>query len=166
MAGPQEAVQVERDQREHLLAPLFHDLRLLLERAVDFAVHPPTGQRRLGGAEQHLVSKPNAPVNALVQIIAGQQLMLVEPAADALPLKPVMRQTGKCLVRMAAGHEGWQRIPFARRRCWMALVVRPSIFATSASDFLPSQRSSAAAHGRESGRIYRIPSFLLRSATD
>jgi hypothetical protein len=29
-------------------------LRLLLERAIDFAVHPRTGERRLGGAEQHL----------------------------------------------------------------------------------------------------------------
>src|ERR1039458_6101643 len=41
----QEDVQAERNQREHLLAPLLHDLRLFLERPVDFAVHPPTGKR-------------------------------------------------------------------------------------------------------------------------
>ena len=88
----QEAVQVERNQREHFLAPLFHDLHLLLECPVDFAIHPPTGQRRLGGAEQHLVPELDAPVNAPVQVVAGQQLMLVEPAADAFALKPLMQQ--------------------------------------------------------------------------
>ena len=44
----------------------------ILESAVDFAVHPPTGKRRSGGAEQDFVPKPDAPVNALVQIVAGQ----------------------------------------------------------------------------------------------
>ena len=83
----QEAVQVERNQREHFLAPLFHDLRLFLERAVDFAVHPPTGQRRPGGTEQDLVPKPDAPVNALVQIVAGQQLMLSSQQRNR-PTKP------------------------------------------------------------------------------
>ena len=41
--------------------------------------------------------KLDAQVNALVQIVAGQQLMPVEPPADALPLEPVMQQTGKRL---------------------------------------------------------------------
>jgi hypothetical protein len=37
--------------------------------------------------------------NALVQIVAGQQLMVVKPAADALPLKVVMQQAGERFVR-------------------------------------------------------------------
>jgi len=62
-------------------------LRLFLERAADLAVHPPTAE--LAPEVRHicsLVPKPDAPVNALVQIVAGKQLMLVEPAADALPM--------------------------------------------------------------------------------
>ena len=102
--------KVERNQCEHFLAALLHDLRLFLECAVDFAVHPPTGQRCLGGTEQHLVPKPDALVNSIVEIVAGKQLMLVEPAADALLLKPVMQQTGKCLVFVAVADEAGMKL--------------------------------------------------------
>ena len=107
------------------LRALLQQIRLFLERAVDFAVHPPTGQRGLGGTAEQLVPKPDAPVNAFVQIVAGQQSMLVQPATDILPLKPVMQQTGKRLVRVVLAHEE-ERI----ERSWRMRVVKtaPPIF--------------------------------------
>lgn len=45
----QEAVQVERNQREHLLAPLFRNMRLFLEGAGDFGLSLPTCRKPPGG---------------------------------------------------------------------------------------------------------------------
>jgi hypothetical protein len=50
-----------------LPSALLHELRLFLKRAVDFAVHAPTGERRLGGTMQRPVPKPDAPVHAVVK---------------------------------------------------------------------------------------------------
>jgi hypothetical protein len=75
LGAEQEAFQVERNLREHFLALLFHDMRLLLECAVDFAVQLPVDKRRAGGAEPQFVRKPDAP-----------------------SLKRVMQQMGKLLV--------------------------------------------------------------------
>src|SRR5690349_5864908 len=55
---------------------IFQDLRLFLECPIDFAVHSPTDEQRLGGAAEHVAAKPGGPVNALLQIVLGNQLFL------------------------------------------------------------------------------------------
>jgi hypothetical protein len=63
-----------------------------------------------------------------VQIVAGQQLVLVQPAADALALKPVMQQTGKCLILVAvadeAGREPAGLIQAPRARMADVMIIR------------------------------------------
>lgn len=81
--------------------------------AVFFAVHPPVRQRRLAGAEQHRVPKPDGPVNALVRIVAGQQLMLVQPAADALSPNAILQRAGNRLVLMVV-----PALFHHHHRCW------------------------------------------------
>jgi hypothetical protein len=50
------------------LAALFHDLRLFLDRAVDFAVHPPSGERCLGGGELGGIRKHHVVIAFLISL--------------------------------------------------------------------------------------------------
>jgi hypothetical protein len=50
--------------------------------------------------------------------LAWKQLMIVQPATDALPLKPVMQQTGKRLVLMAVADEARMELNGLVEKSW------------------------------------------------
>ena len=99
------AIQVERDQRQHFLAPLFHELRLLLERTVDLTIDPPAPERCFGRAEQHFVPKPDASINSFMDVVAGQELMFVKPTANTLTLQLIREPLGKAFVSVTVRDE-------------------------------------------------------------
>jgi hypothetical protein len=70
----EKAVEVER---QHLPAAFPHEPSLLLEGLIDFVINPPTRERGLGAAEQHLIPEPDTSVDLVVDVIAGEKLMLV-----------------------------------------------------------------------------------------
>jgi hypothetical protein len=83
------AVEIERDERQHLPPALAHEPSLLLERFIDFLIDPAARQGGLGAAQQHLVPEPDAAVDLLVDVVTWEQLVLVQPAAN-----PVVGQFG------------------------------------------------------------------------
>ena len=86
LSAEQVAIEVQRNQRQHTLLPLFHELPFLPEGSRNFLVHPPAGQRVLGAAEQHFVPQANAVVHLLVDVVAGQELLFIQPTANATAL--------------------------------------------------------------------------------
>jgi hypothetical protein len=68
----EKAVEVKRDQCQHLPAALPHEPPLLLKSLVDFVIDPPTRQGGLGAAEQHLIPEPDAPVDLVVDVVTGE----------------------------------------------------------------------------------------------
>lgn len=80
----QAAVEVQRDHGEDLLAAFPPEALLLLQRLVNLPVDPGAPlQRSLRAAEEDLVPKLDAAVDLVEDRVSGQQLLLVEPAADA-----------------------------------------------------------------------------------
>src|SRR5271157_5228106 len=101
----QVAVKIQRNQGQHLLLALFHQQAFFFEGGINFVVHPPARQRVLGAAEQDLVPHPDAAVHLLVDVVAGQHLLFVQPAANAAALQRIVQAAGKQLVLVAVADE-------------------------------------------------------------
>jgi hypothetical protein len=106
------------DERQHLLAPLLHQPLLLVEGGVYFVVHPPTRQQRLRAAEQDFVPESDAAIHLGVDVVAGQELVIVEPAANASPLECVVQAAGEGLIGVAVRDEAGVELDGAPRQRW------------------------------------------------
>src|SRR4051812_46551777 len=51
-----------------------------------------------GAAEQRLVPEANSAVDLLIQVIAGEELLFIKPAADTMLLKRVVQAAGEGLI--------------------------------------------------------------------
>jgi hypothetical protein len=87
------------------LASFLAQLLFLLQGDGDLVVDPPTRQRGLRCAQEHLVPDADAAIHLRVDIVPREELMLVEPAADAPPLQGVVEAAGEGLVGVAVGDE-------------------------------------------------------------
>ena len=87
------------------LLPLLHQPLLFFEGGVDFVVDPPAGQRVLRAAQEDLVPEPNAVVDLLIDVIAREQLLFIEPAADTAALERIVHPPGERLVFVAVADE-------------------------------------------------------------
>lgn len=101
----QKTVQVQGNQRQHFLAPLFSQLLFLGERRIDFVLDPPAIERRFGTTEQNFVPKPDAPVHRIVDVVSRQELILIQPTTNSPALELVVQPPCKGLVLMAVAYE-------------------------------------------------------------
>jgi hypothetical protein len=74
--------------------------------------------------------------------LAWKQLMIVQPASDARPLKPVMQQTGKRLVLMAVADEARMELNGLVEKSWRIAVRLFLALCSRASCPLVSKASS------------------------
>src|ERR1017187_9862640 len=74
-----------------------------------------------GAAEQNLVPQPNAAVNLLVDVVARQKLLFVQPAAYAAALQRIGQAAGKRLVLVTVADEARIEIDGANNQ-------RPHVF--------------------------------------
>jgi hypothetical protein len=62
---------------------------LFLGSGVNLVIDPPVRERVSGCAEQCIVPETDTPVYLLVDVVAGQHLVSVQPAANATHLQPI-----------------------------------------------------------------------------
>jgi hypothetical protein len=86
----------------------------------------------LRAAEQNLVPQANALVNPLVDVIVGEQLLLIEPAADAATLEFVVQMPRKWLVGMAVADETREELDRFVQERWQ--IVDELVGETAASE--------------------------------
>jgi hypothetical protein len=54
----------------------------------------------LGAAQQHLIPELDTAIDLLVEVVAWEQLMLVQPVANPAPLQLVVQAAGEGFVRV------------------------------------------------------------------
>jgi hypothetical protein len=102
---PERVVEVEGDQRADLRTAILHELLFFGEGFINFVIHPPAFQRAFRGAQQDLVPQTNLAIDLIVDRVAGEQLVLVEPAANTPALQRVVEAAGKGWVGVAVGDD-------------------------------------------------------------
>src|SRR6266478_245077 len=85
--------------------PFFSERSFFLKGCSDLVFYPVTSQRVLRGAKQEFVPQVNASFQLPGYVVAGKQLLLIQPASYSLRLQCVMQTDSEGFVQAAIAYE-------------------------------------------------------------